>query len=292
MIKRSALPSYLLPTADRRPPTIAVITGAGSGIGRGIALALARRGHAVALVGRRAAALEEVRARCAALGARAVALPADLADKTARADLPPQVRAALGPPGLLVHAAGLPAGGELRDLTAEAIERAVTTNLTAPLALTHAFLADLTVTRGGVIVLASLMAEVPFPAATLYSATKAGLVAGAVALRYEVRAWGGQILIAYPPGTATAMTRDMAQAAGVHHYPLADPDLVGERIVAAFYGGRREWRGNVSDRALTLTYRLAPGLVGRVLAMQRSRIRRMMLAPARAASVASLEDDR
>ncbi len=263
---------------------LAVITGAGSGIGRGIALALARRGWAVALVGRRAAALEEVRVRCAALGVRAVALPTDIADVAAREALPGRVRAALGPPGLLVHAAGVLAGGELGDLAVDAIERAVATNLTAPLALTRAFLPDLRAARGGVIVIASLMAEVPLPAASVYSATKAGLAAGAAALRYEVRAWGGRVMVAYPPNTATAMTRDMACAAGFRRYPHADPDVIGERIVAAFCTGRREWRGGRGDRALALAYRLAPGLIERVLRAQRARVRRMMLAPAHAAA--------
>ncbi len=254
---------------------IAVIIGAGSGIGRGIALAL---------VGRRAAALEEVRVRCAALGVRAVALPTDIADMAAREALPGRVRAALGPPGLLVHAAGVLAGGELGDLATGAIERAIATNLTAPLALTRAFLPDLKATRGGIIVIASLLAEVPFPAASVYSATKGGLVAGAAALRYEARAWGGRVMVAYPPSTATAMTRDMARAAGFRRYPRADSDVVGERIVAAFCAGRREWRGGMGDRALTLAYRLAPSLIGRALRAQRARVRRMMLAPARAAT--------
>ncbi len=278
---------------------IAVITGAGSGIGRGIVIALARRGTAVALVGRREGALEEVRGRCAALGARAVALPADLADGAAREALPGRVRAALGSPALLVHAAGVPAGGELGDLAAGAIERAVATNLIAPLALTRAFLPDLRATRGSVIVVASLLAEVPFPAASVYGATKAGIVAGAAALRYEARAWGGQVMVAYPPNTATALTRGMARAAGLRRYPLADPDLVGERIVAAYLAGRREWRGGRGDRALALAHRLAPGLVGRALYAQRARVRRMMLAPEhsavmgeRSASAADMDNER
>jgi len=77
----------------------------------------------------------------------------------------------------------------------------------------------------------------------------------------------------------------MARAAGLRRYPLADPLAVGERIVAAYCAGRREWRGGAGDRALALAYRLAPGIVGRALGTQRARLRRMMLAPARAAAM-------
>ena len=231
---------------------LALVTGGGSGIGRGIALALARRGVNLALVGRRPAPLATVAAEGGALGVRAVALPADLADPTARSTLLDRAHAALGPPTILVHAAGTLAGGDLADLDADTIERALGVNLAAPLALTRAALPELLAARGAIILVASLAADVPFPSATLYSATKAGVAAFGEALRHEVGPQGVRVLVAYPPATATAMTHGMARATGFPGHHLADPDAVGEAIVAALVAGRRSWHGSVGDRALAL----------------------------------------
>jgi short-subunit dehydrogenase len=243
-------------------------------------LALARRGVDLALVGRRPAPLAGVAAEAIALGVRAVALPADLADRAERDALLDRARAALGPPALLVHAAGLLAGGELADLDQITLDRAIATNLAAPLALTRAALPALLAGRGAVILVASLAADVPFPAAALYSATKAGVAAFGEALRHEIGPRGVRVLVAYPPATATAMTRGMARAAGLRSYPLADPDAVGEAIVAALLAGRRSWHGSLGDRALALAHRLAPALVRPLLRSQRARFRRMMSTPA------------
>lgn len=269
-------PRLPTPTGTHASPhTLALVTGGGSGIGRGIALALARRGVALALVGRRAAPLEEVAAEASTIGVRAVALPADLADPAVRDTLLDRVAAALGPPAIVVHAAGLLAGGDLLDLDPSLIERAVAVNLAAPLALTHAALPGLIARRGAIVLVASLVADVPLPAATVYSATKAGIAAFGEALRHEVGPRGVRVLVAYPPGTATAMTRGMARAADFPRFPLAAPEAVGEAIVAALVAGRREWRGGAGDRALTLAHRFAPHLTRPLIRANRARLRRM-----------------
>lgn len=87
--------------------SVAVVTGASSGIGREVALALARRGAAVALVARRRAELEAVAVEARALGARVEVLPCDVseADAVNRAAL--QAVEELGPIDIVVNAAGL-----------------------------------------------------------------------------------------------------------------------------------------------------------------------------------------
>ncbi len=253
----------------------ALITGGGSGIGRGVALALARRGVDVALVGRRTAPLAVTARAAATYGVRAVSLPADITDRTARTALPERVRAALGPVRILVHCAGVLAGGELGDLADGALEQAITVNLIAPLDLTRRLLPDLIAGRGAIVLVASETALVPLPAAAVYSAGKAGLRAAAASLRYELAPQGVHLLLAYPSATATALTHGMAAAAGLLAYPLAHPAAVGERIVLALESGRTTLPPTPGDRLLAWAYTLAPWLVCAILQSQRMRFRRM-----------------
>src|SRR5205823_4254885 len=125
----------------------ALVTGGGSGIGRGIALALARRGANLALAGRRRDRLDAVAGEVAKYRVRTLALPADLTAIEERDGLLARVRAELGPPALLVHAAGALAGGPLAGLAAQQLDRAIALNLAAPLALTRAALPGLAAER-------------------------------------------------------------------------------------------------------------------------------------------------
>lgn len=254
----------------------ALITGGGTGIGRGIALALARRGVDLALVGRRPEPLQAVVHQATAQGVRAIALPTDLADTNERAGLLARVHAAVGPIDILVNSAGVLGGGNLDRLPSTEIEQAVAVNLLAPIELTRQCLPDLRHSKGAVILVGSTMSYVPLPSASVYAANKSGLRAFGEAVRYELESLGVRLLLAYPPGTNTAMVRGMAKAAGQQGYPLHDPELVGERIVTALAAGRREvhWLGG--ERALILLRHLAPGVVRMVLRTQRRRFERMM----------------
>lgn len=262
----------------------ALVTGGGTGIGRGIALALARRGVAVALAGRRQARLEAVAAEVRSLGGRAFALPTDLSASSERRALLGRVHDVAGPLDILVNNAGVLAGGDLLHLTPDQIERAVAVNLSAPIELTGLALPELARRRGTVVLVASGAGVVPLPASSVYAATKAGVRAFGESLRYELGPLGVRLLVAYPPPTDTAMTRGMARAGGVPFFPRSRPEDVGERIVRTLWRGRRGARAQElhfpsGERALHLLYRLAPGLVRLLLATQRERFARIMLAP-------------
>jgi short-subunit dehydrogenase len=253
----------------------ALVTGGGTGIGRGIALALARRQVRVALAGRRSAQLEAVAAEIEQLGGLAFAWPADLTRAGERARLQEQIHAALGPIDLLVNNAGVLASGELATLAPAEIEVAVAVNLAAPMLLAQQWLPDLAARRGAVVLVGSMMSLVPLPAASVYSATKGGLRAFGHALRPELRARGVHLLVVYPPGTATAMTATMARNAP-WRVGLADPLVVGERIVRALLAGRGELQWGAGERALALAYRAAPRLVAGLLARQHALFARIM----------------
>jgi NAD(P)-dependent dehydrogenase (short-subunit alcohol dehydrogenase family) len=110
-------------------PRTAVVTGAGSGIGRAVALALLAEGYHVALAGRRADALAET-AALAAAGARALAVPTDVSQPDAVDALFARVGAAWGRLDLLFNNAGLGATAPFEDLSLAQWQAVVDVNLT------------------------------------------------------------------------------------------------------------------------------------------------------------------
>ena len=262
-----------------RPPRVALVTGGGTGIGRGVALALARRGVRVALAGRRPEPLEDAVRELAAAGGQGVALPADLRQPGERAALLDRVHNHLGPLDILVNNAGVLIGGPLDTLAGTDVEDMVATNLAAPIDLVRLALPDLRARRGDIVLVASVMGRVPMPAGTVYGATKAGLIAFGAALRYELDAHGVRLLLVYPPSVDTAMVRGMARAAGWSGYRLDTPDRAGECIVHGLDAGRQELAWGGGDRALMAQQRVAPGFVRARVRRQRPRFTRMRLAP-------------
>jgi short-subunit dehydrogenase len=258
--------------------TTALVTGGGSGIGRGIALALARRGMQVIVVGRRANLLCEAAAEITAIGSKAFAIAADLYVPEERMHLLVEARRVAGALDLLVNNAGVFSGGELATLSRAEVMRSIELNLAAAIDLTYLALPDLRVRRGSVVLLGSSASFVPLPYASLYSAAKSGLRAFGESLRYELAGSGVNVLMAYPPDTATAMTAPMAAASGIANYPLASPEAVGERIATAIGQRKREMRWGVRERSLHAFYHIAPRLVETIFRAQRARLARMMAA--------------
>ncbi len=118
---------------------IAVVTGAGSGIGKAVALALAGEGYAVVLAGRRRDALEQtVREQTAPDGARHAAVPTDVTDPASVRALFDRTKDAFGRLDLLFNNAGVGAPGvPLDELTVEQWRAVVDTNLTGPFLCTQ-----------------------------------------------------------------------------------------------------------------------------------------------------------
>ena len=109
----------------------ALITGAGTGIGRACALALGRMGFSVALSGRRREPLEAVAEDARKIGAKTLVAPADVGDPKAVSELFEAVKAAFGRLDLLFNNAGISAPGlALEDLTYEQWKAVVDANLT------------------------------------------------------------------------------------------------------------------------------------------------------------------
>ena len=152
---------------------VAVVTGAGSGIGRAVSVALAADGFSVVLAGRRAAPLEETAAE---LGGGAVAVPCDVSDPAAVTALFAVVRERFGRLDLLVNNAGIGAPAVLlEDLSLERWRAVVDTNLTGAFLCTQeAFkiMRDQSPRGGRIINNGSISATTPRPLSAPYTATK------------------------------------------------------------------------------------------------------------------------
>jgi short-subunit dehydrogenase len=256
--------------------SLCLITGAGTGIGRGIALALARRKAVVGLVGRRSAYLEQVGREVAALGGTAHCFQSDLTNSEQRILLVEQIRREFGPLKTLIHNAGVLHGGSFLTQNPDELEQMIQTNLVAPLLLTRAFAADLIAQHGQLVVVGSNTGRAPMPGLVGYSTSKAGLHMMIEALRYELAPHGVQLLLVIPPGTTTPMTKSMQDHPASRFYRSADPDRVGEQIVAALEAGKTKLAINGGDRILAAAYRWMPALIRRVLTAQRTMFIEMM----------------
>jgi NAD(P)-dependent dehydrogenase (short-subunit alcohol dehydrogenase family) len=211
------------------PPRIALVTGAGSGIGRACALALLAAGWTVVFSGRRIETLQVAIASAvdASHAARALALPADVTDADSVAALFSRIGQRFGRLDLLFNNAGVfTAGVPLEDLPLDAWRAAVDTNLTgAFLCLREAFrLMKAQSPRGGRIINnGSISAHAPRPHSIAYTATKHAMTGLTKSAALDGRAYDiavGQIDIG---NAATDMTTGMAQG-----MPQADGSVRAE----------------------------------------------------------------
>lgn len=218
---------------------IALVTGAGSGIGRAVALALLEDGYSVVLAGRRADALEETRRLAGARGEQALVVPADVTNPASVEALFARTRDAFGRLDVLFNNAGINAPGPTEDLAFEAWRAVVETNLTGPFLCTQqAFrLMKAQQPRGGRIINnGSISASVPRPHSIAYTATKHAITGLTKSTSLDGRAYDiacGQIDIG---NAATDMTTRMAegilQANGdVIAEPRLDIDHVARAVV-------------------------------------------------------------
>jgi NAD(P)-dependent dehydrogenase (short-subunit alcohol dehydrogenase family) len=157
------------------PPRVAIVTGAGSGIGRSAALALLKEGYRVALAGRRRDRLEQTAADSGA-GERALVVPTDVADPASVRALFAQTREAFGRLDVLFNNAGRGAPAvPLEDLTYEQWKSVVDVNLTGLFLCTQeAFriMKDQDPRGGRIINNGSISAHAPRPRSAPYTATK------------------------------------------------------------------------------------------------------------------------
>ncbi|GAA3207016.1 SDR family NAD(P)-dependent oxidoreductase [Actinocorallia longicatena] len=182
---------------------VALVTGASSGIGEAIALALAEQGAKVVAGARRTE-------RLAALAGRACGEVVPVAlDVTGRRSAEAAVAAAVerfGGLDVLVNNAGLMLAGPIEGADVTEWTRMIDTNLLGSLHMIHAALPRLLERRGAVVQISSTSGRIASAASGVYSATKFGITAFAEALRQEVTERGVRVVVVEPGFVTTELT--------------------------------------------------------------------------------------
>jgi NAD(P)-dependent dehydrogenase (short-subunit alcohol dehydrogenase family) len=225
----------------------ALVTGAGRGIGRAVALLLAGRGAEVALVARTAAELEEVAAEITAAGGTAYPLARDAGETAVAREAVAEAHALLGGLDILVNTVGgwgpVPGSvGPLLDSTPEAFDSMFALNVRAPLytLLTAARLMADQGTGGAIVNMASIDGLFPAPGEALYGAAKAAVVSLTGALAYELGPHRIRVNAVAPALVETSMTQpwlsgedDRADRASL--YPLGRFGVPQDVAAAVLY---------------------------------------------------------
>ncbi|MDI3521946.1 MAG: 3-oxoacyl-[acyl-carrier protein] reductase [Bacillota bacterium] len=189
-------------------PGAAVVTGGSRGIGRAIALELARLGAPVAVnYAGRAEAAREVVELITAAGGRAVAVQADVAQAAEAGRLLAEAEAALGPVGILVNNAGITRDGLLLRMKEEDWNAVLNTNLSGVFHCTQAALRGMLKRRRGRIVnTASIVGLTGNAGQANYAAAKAGIIGFTKSVAKEVAGRGITVNAVAPGFIATEMT--------------------------------------------------------------------------------------
>ncbi len=219
---------------------VAIVTGAGSGIGKAVAVALLRSGFSVAFAGRRSEPLAQAIASAGADGSRALAAPTDVADPTSVAALFGAVKARFGRLDLLFNNAGVGAPPvSMEELAFEHWKNVVDINLTGAFLCTQAairIMKDQTPRGGRIINNGSISAHAPRPNSAPYTSTKHAITGLTKSTSLDCRKYDiacGQIDIGNA-GTemAAKMASGVPQANGqIAIEPLMDVAHVASAVV-------------------------------------------------------------
>jgi short-subunit dehydrogenase len=186
---------------------VVFITGASSGIGRGLAIELGRRGATLGLLARRAETLDGIVKEVEAAGGRALALPADVKDAAAVRGAAEKVRAKCGRVDVLIANAGIGVTTDARDLRAEEVADVIGVNVLGAVNSVTAVLPEMVEQKSGhLVVISSLAAYRGLPKSGAYCASKAAVSAFFESLRVDLRGSGVDVTIIHPGFIKTPLT--------------------------------------------------------------------------------------
>jgi short-subunit dehydrogenase len=242
----------------------ALITGAGSGIGRALAVQAAQLGFDLILVGRTHANLQQTRS----LVADSAAVKLVVADVTTVEGRRAIAAAAGGRLDILINNAGTLTVGRFAEIRDQDLARMMDTNLTAPMLLTRDLLAALTASKGRIVNIGSVFGDIAYPFFAGYSATKFGLRGFSDAIRRELSGTGVGVTYIAPRAAKTAAESEFAALIEPLDMTLDSAETVASQAWAAILAGKRESFPKGKERFFVKVQRLFPSLVDKSVGAQ------------------------
>lgn len=251
----------------------ALITGAGSGIGRELAIEAARRGMTVALCGRRADALEQTLSKMRPRRGH-VALPGDITDPAIRTALAQYLGRWWGGLDVLVNNAGVVTVGALAQTSDDDLYRLVDTNIVAPMALIRELLPLLRrASPSRIVNVGSIFGDIGYPLFAPYSASKFAVRGLSIALRRELKPFGIGITYAAPRATKTDAASAFGRLVEPMQMRLDPPAKVATEIWHGVARDADSVYAKGPERFFVLVQRLFPRLVDKSVEAQLADVR-------------------
>lgn len=225
-------------------PKVAIVTGAGSGVGRATALALATDGMAVILAGRTQSALDETASLVSEAGGTALALATDVTSEESVAALVEQTVDRFGGLDVLVCAAGIGLYGPVDQYSMDDWETTLATNLTGVFLIAKATLAPMRQRGGGAIIaVGSGAGKQGYANLAAYSASKFGLLGFMQSLGAEVSDDGIKVSTIMPGSILTDFAGGSAEQKRAHPNGKSylEPEDVASAIVFLLSQPDRAW---------------------------------------------------
>jgi NADP-dependent 3-hydroxy acid dehydrogenase YdfG len=238
------------------PETKAVITGASSGIGKAITIAIAATGAAVCLVGRNAERLEAVAGSVRTITSSVLVCETDLTSDSAVEGLACRLKQEFGALDILVHCAGVFMTGKIEATPVEKLDALYRANLRLPFVLTQALLPLLKGRQGQIVFINSSRGLAATATTGPFAATQHALKGLADSLRQEVNADGIRVLSVYPGRTATPRMKALYDFEGRMYQPelLLQGDDIAQVVMTSLQMPRTAEITNIQIRPLTKSY--------------------------------------
>lgn len=184
------------------------LTGASSGIGEALAIALAKKGATLGLVARREELLNDLKIRCEAAGGKAIALPCDVVDPLAIQDAARRFREEFGHIDIMIANAGIGGNDEkTRAYEPDSVKKLIDINLLGAVNSIHAVIGDMIERKSGhLVAISSLAGFRGLPKSAAYSASKAAMTAFFEAVRLDHAKNGIDVTIIQPGFIKTPLT--------------------------------------------------------------------------------------